>query len=83
MGLSGKDVLSGEPLMEEGENEENEEELGYIIQLIINLVGDLEGTGITIFLDKAFSSIRLARLLASLGGAGVWVRGACRGLRVG
>ena len=59
-------------------NEENDEELGYIMQLIVNLVGGLEGTGITIYLDKAFSSVKLARRLASMGIAMV---GMTRGTR--
>lgn len=48
-------------------NEDNEEELGYIIALILYLLENHEGTGITIYLDKAFASVKLARLLALKG----------------
>ena len=75
---SRKAMPKGQPTDTGELNEESEEELGYIMQLIVNLTDGLEGTGTTIFLDKAFSSVRLARLLSLKGIAMV---GMTRGAR--
>ena len=61
----------GQPTDTSPLNEENDEELGYIIPLILFLTEPLIGTGATVFLDKAFTSIKLLRLLSERGIAAV------------
>ena len=48
-------------------DEDNSEEMKYTMQLVLGLLQNFEGSGATVILDKAFTSIKLARKLASMG----------------
>ena len=55
----------GQPTDKDALNEDSEEDMAYVIGLMERLITkDFDGTGATAYTDKAFTSIKLARLLA-------------------
>ena len=62
------DRPQGQPTDQEPIEEDNEQHTGYVLPLCLRLIGKaFDGTFCTVYTDKAFTTIKLARALASRG----------------